>query len=77
MAGLFWALAFLVLGLLEVALVQRFVYPALRRRHELAKLTASHGTDPSRYMLLIRVQSLVLLPILGFVLSDRLRTLFG
>ena len=55
----------------------RLVYPALRRRHETAKLTASQGPDPSRYLSLVQFQSLVILPIIGFMLGDRIKSLLG
>jgi hypothetical protein len=75
--GLIGALAFLVAGLFEVAMFQRLIYPALRRRHETAKLTASQGADPSRYLYLVQFQSLVILPIIGFMLGDRIKSLLG
>ena len=66
------ALVFLTLGLAEVALVNRSIYPSLRWRYEKAKLTQSQGLSPSTIMALVRFQSLVLLPILGFVLGGRM-----
>jgi hypothetical protein len=73
--GLIGALLFLIVGLAELGLFQSLVYPALRRRHETAKLTASQGPDPSRYLSLIQFQSLVILPVIGFMLGDRIKTL--
>jgi hypothetical protein len=55
----------LVIGVLEVWAVQRLVYPALRWKHEEAKVTGSHGRDPGRLMLLVWVQGLVILPLIG------------
>jgi hypothetical protein len=75
--GLVGALIFLVAGLVEVALFQRLIYPPLRRRHETAKLTASQGADPSRYLSMVQFQSLVILPVVGFMLGDRIKSLFG
>jgi len=75
--GLLGALIFLVAGLVEFAFFQSFIYPALRRRHETAKITASQGPDPSRYLSLVQFQSLVILPIIGFMLGDRIKSLFG
>jgi hypothetical protein len=75
--GLLGALAFLIAGLVEVALFQSLVYPALRRRHETAKLTASQGPDPSRYLSVVQFQSLVILPVIGFMLGDRIKSFFG
>ena len=68
-AGLLYALVFLTLGVAELVVVQRFVYPALRWRYEEAKLTGSQGLDPRTVMLALRVQSLLLLPLVGFLLG--------
>ena len=73
----FGAFVFLVLGFVELKLVQRLIYPTLRWRYEDAKVTASQGMDPRRIMSLVKLQSLVLMPILGFLLGDRIRTMFG
>ena len=75
--GLIGALIFLVGGLFEVAFFRRLIYPTLRRRHETAKLTASQGPDPSRFLSLVQFQSLVILPVIGFMLGDRIRSLLG
>ena len=75
--GVVGTFLFLALGIVELALIQRFVYPALRWRHERAKLTGSQGADPSRLMTALRFQSLILLPLLGFLLGGRLRAIFG
>jgi|GEM_PF-1528452 len=75
--GITGGLIFLGLGLLELAVVQRFVYPPLRWRHEKAKLTQSQGIDPARIMLLLRVQSLLVMPVLGYVLGSRFKGLMG
>ena len=73
----FGAFVFLVLGFVELKLVQRLIYPTLRWRYEDAKVTASQGMDPRRIMSLVKLQSLVLMPVLGFLLGDRIRTMFG
>ena len=65
MAVLLGALAGLIAGVAELALAQALLYPALRRRHEKDKVTGRHGLDPNWFMLAIRLQSLVLLPVLG------------
>ena len=70
--GAVGALLFLGLGIAEVALVNRSVYPSLRWRYEKAKLTQSQGVSPSTIMALVKFQSLVLLPILGFLLGGRM-----
>ncbi len=76
-AGLIGALVFLVIGVVELALLNRSLYPALRWRHEKAKLTQEQGIDPNRIMLLVKIQSLVLMPLLGLFLGDRMKSIFG
>ena len=76
-AAVVGALLFLTLGLAEVALVNRSIYPALRWRYEKAKLTQSQGMSPSTIMALVRFQSLVLMPVVGFLVGDRMKSLFG
>lgn len=76
-AGLIGALFFTAIGLAELALVNRSVYPALRWRFEKAKLTQSQGISPSTFMALVKFQSLVLMPVVGFLLGDRMKSLFG
>ncbi|WP_146256141.1 hypothetical protein [Aestuariivirga litoralis] len=75
-APLVGALLFAALGIAEVALVNRSIYPSLRWRHEKAKLTQSQGLSPSTIMALVKFQSLVLMPVLGFLLGSRLK-MFG
>ena len=76
-AGLVGALLFTAIGLAEVALANRSVYPALRWRFEKAKLTQSQGMTPSTIMALVKFQSLVLMPVFGFLVGDRMKSLFG
>ncbi len=64
------AFIFLVLGLVELIIVQIAIYPALRWRYEKAKTTASQGMDPSRIMALVKIQCLVLMPLLGYVVGS-------
>jgi len=71
------AFVFLVLGYIELKLVQRVIYPTLRWRFEEAKVTASQGMNPKRIMSLVKLQSLVLMPVLGFFLGNRFGTMFG
>jgi len=75
--SLIGALAFLVLGIAELALVNRTVYPGLRRRYEAAKVTQSHGIEPSRIMTLVKLQSLIVMPLLGLFLGERMKTILG
>ena len=63
---------FLGLGLLELAVLNRSLYPALRWRYEKAKLTQEQGVRPQSVMLLLRIQSLIVMPVLGYVLGQGL-----
>ena len=76
-SNLIVALIFLGVGIIELAVLNRSFYPALRWRHEKAKLTQEQGIDPGKIMLLVKIQSLVLMPILGFLLGDRIKSIFG
>ena len=71
------ALAFLVLGVIELAVMNRMVYPALRWRYEKAKTTQQQGIEPNRIMTVVKVQSLIIMPLIGFILGDRMKALFG
>ena len=75
--GILGALLFLGLGLMELAVVNRSVYPALRWRHEKAKTTQEQGLDPAVLMLLVRIQSLLLMPIAGLFIGERVKSIFG
>ncbi len=67
-------LAALVLGLVGVLFADRVIYPPVRRRHEMKKVTGRHGIDPTKVMNFVRFQSLVVLPILGVLFGE---SLFG
>ena len=75
--NLFGALVFLVIGLIDIMFIQRMVYPQMRRRYEEAKVTGSQGRDPALFMNGIRFFSLVLLPVVGFMLGDAFEAMFG
>ena len=75
--NLFGALVFLVIGLIDIMFIQRMVYPQMRRRYEEAKVTGTQGRDPALFMNGIRFFSLVLLPVLGFMLGDTFEAMFG
>ena len=77
MTGILGGLAFLVLGILELMVLQRTLYPALRWRHEKAKLTQSQRIQPDLIINILRFQSLVIMPVLGFLLGDRLAEMIG
>ena len=76
-AGLIGALLFLAIGIAELAFVNRSVYPSLRWRYEKAKTTQSHGLAPSTIMALVKVQSLILLPLAGLVLGNGMAATSG
>jgi len=66
------AFAFLVVGVICQALLQRFVYPPLSRAHERAKAFGSRSIDPSRFMLTMRIVNFLALPVLGLFLGAAL-----
>ena len=72
--GIAFALAFLALGLVEVWVFARAVYPVLSHRHEMAKVTYSQGRSPALITNLIRLQSLVALPLLGYFVGSQFFT---
>ena len=74
--GILGALVFAIIGLAELALVNRSIYPSLRWRYEKAKTTQSQGVSPATIMALVKFQSLVLMPVVGFVLGSRMK-MFG
>ncbi len=67
MAGL---LIMMGVGLVNLGVYQRWIYPALRRRHEKAKVTGSHGRDPGTVKLIFKTLALLVLPVLGFLFGD-------
>ena len=75
--GLIGALAFLALGILELAVLNRVLYPTLRWRFEKAKTTQEQGTDPKTIMLLVKIQSLLVMPLLGFFLGNSMKSISG
>ena len=75
--NLFGALVFLVIGLIDIMFIQRMVYPQMRRRYEEAKVTGSQGRDPALFMNGIRFFSLIVLPVVGFMLGDTFEAMFG
>ncbi len=71
------ALLFLIIGFVEYIAVQRMIYPTLSWRYEEAKVTGQQGIDPKRIMNIIKLQSLVLMPVIGFFFGDRIWKMFG
>ena len=75
--NVFGALVFLVIGLIDIMFIQRMVYPQMRQRYEEAKVTGSQGRDPALFMNGIRFFSLIVLPVLGFMMGDSFEAMFG
>jgi hypothetical protein len=76
-AGLIGGLVFLVLGFIELAVMNRSLFPVLRWRYEKAKTTQQQGISPSTIMLLVKVQSLILMPLIGLFVGERMKSIFG
>ncbi len=68
---------FLVIGIVELVIVQAMIYPALRARFEKAKVTGSQGVDPGTIMNFVRLQSLVAMPVIGFFMGRYFQKIFG
>jgi hypothetical protein len=71
------ALIFLIIGFAVYIAVQRIVYPALSWRYEEAKVTGQQGIAPRRIMNIVKLQCLVLMPIIGFFYGERIWNMFG
>jgi hypothetical protein len=70
------AFIFLVIGFVELMIVQTMIYPSLRWRYEKAKVTASQGMDPLRIMTFVKIQSLLLMPVVGYFMGNFFKKLF-
>jgi hypothetical protein len=75
--SLIGAVIFLAIGVLELAVLNRTLYPVLRWRHEKAKTTQSQGIEPNRIMTLVKIQSLIIMPVIGLFVGDRMKAMFG
>jgi hypothetical protein len=71
------AFIFLIIGFIELMIVQIVIYPTLRMRFEDATVTASQGMDPSRIMTIVKVQSLLLMPLIGYFMGNYFQKLAG
>jgi hypothetical protein len=69
--GMGFALIFLAIGLAEVYVYGRAIYPVLSHRHELAKVTYSHGRSPAFVSTIIHLQALIVLPLLGYFVGSQ------
>jgi hypothetical protein len=72
--GLIFAIIFLALGIAELFVFMRAVYPVLSHRHETAKVTYSQGRSPSFITNIVRLQSLVAMPLIGYVFGSQVMT---
>jgi hypothetical protein len=71
------AFIFLIIGFIELMIVQTVIYPSLRWRYEKAKVTATQGIDPSRIMTFVKIQSLLLMPLIGYFMGNYFQKLAG
>jgi hypothetical protein len=71
------AFIFLIIGFIELMIVQTMIYPALRWRFEKAKVTASQGVDPTRIMNVVKIQSLLLMPVVGYFIGNYFQKMAG
>jgi len=65
-------LIMLGIGLFILGIFQRWIYPHLRLRHEKAKMTGSHGLDPSMLTIIVKIFGLMIMPTLGFLFGNLL-----
>jgi len=68
--SLIGALIFLALGVIGLAIYQRFIYPLLSARYERAKVTATQKRDPVRVTRIVYLLGLLVFPVLGFLLGS-------
>ncbi len=71
-ASLIGALAFLLMGIAEYLVFMRAAYPAIRERQEVAKTSLNDGKGPSWIITVIKFQSFVLMPVLGYFLGGQI-----
>ena len=71
------AFIFLIIGFIELMIVQTMIYPTLRWRFEKAKVTASQGMDPTRIMNFVKIQSLLLMPVVGYFMGNYFQKMAG
>ena len=71
------AFIFLIIGFIELMVVRKMIYPPLRWRFEKAKVTGSQGVDPSRIMTIVKIQSLLVMPLIGYFMGNPFQKLTG
>ena len=68
--SLIGGLVMLIIGVLDLGVMRTAIYPALRRRHEEAKVTGSQGIEPNVIMAVFKAMNLVVLPAMGLMFGD-------
>lgn len=66
----FGAFVGLFIGYIDVAIMSRMFYPALRLRHEEAKVTGRTTVKPSTVMGLVKLISFVAFPLAGYMAGN-------
>jgi hypothetical protein len=69
--GLAFAALFLALGIIELYVFMRMVYPLISQRHEFQKVTQEQGRSPRLITNVIRLQSLIVMPVLGYFVGSQ------
>ena len=73
--GLAFAVIFLALGVVELFVFMRAVYPVISKRHETQKVTQAQGRSPALITNIVRLQSLVAMPAIGYFVGSQFITL--
>ena len=68
--SLIGGLVMLIIGVVDLGMMRTAVYPALRRRHEDAKVTGRQGIEPNVIMAVFKVVNLVVFPAVGLLFGD-------
>ncbi len=69
--SLLGALIMLAFGLVDMIVMSRLVYPALRERYEAARLHGKKAVSPRLVMTVTKIASFIVLPVIGFVIGGR------
>ncbi|MGI9484041.1 MAG: hypothetical protein ACR2OR_16960 [Hyphomicrobiales bacterium] len=68
--SLLGAVAGLLIGIIDVAVASRFIYPAVRMRYETAKAHGRKGLSPSAMMSFLQITGYIVFPIIGIVIAN-------
>ena len=69
--SLLGAVIMLALGVADMIIVSRMLYPALRERYGQARMRGRKGVPPRRVMTALWLVNLLVLPAAGFLLGAR------